>query len=565
VRESKNSSFQLRDTQELAGRIPGTGDDTPVIDPGQTVFTNLNNQAGFVEHYLMPASDPVVGTVPPWFVTSSIPIAENCSRDANGRCRGPCIWPNRFSRSNSDAWISENHDCITEMRPKILVINFANGYGQNGRDILDYNALMPVHVDTTNGGQDPFLVRIRDRVQQYVNMLAMGSQYHSKAVNDHVVPAFLKPEILRIVDLHDGNGKVNSDAFPSFQPPGDNGGSQITGYAELFTEEFARVLDIKDTSGEVLTLGQLVATGHVHEVIIVANQVDKRSYLSDGTDVPNDPYQVTTSLLEVASNVQVYDDTLKKIDHVFVRSNVSTEHKHVDRIANPTVHDANTMPWVGHSLRISFMNVILGAGALLHSFGHEIEYQYNSNSVCVPINSKNCERKSPIPYMSALFRRFAGFDMSERFKTSFESFYHFESYPHKSYQFMPCEQRSASDQAYCSRLDFINPDPGDVPFIDNYIQGCGNVHFWPGALKGNTFSQSGLPVNSFCETFQFTNEQPDAVSPENWKYLSENPAVNNDNGGDFLVYWMRNMPGLNNRAHDFQNRPMKNWWPFLYY
>ena len=35
--------------------------------------------------------------------------------------------------------------------------------------------------------------------------------------------------------------------------------------------------------------------------------------------------------------------------------------------------------------------------------------------------------------------------------------------------------------------------------------------------------------------------------------------------GRWVVYWRQNMPGLDNAALDDDGRPMKNWWPFLFY
>ncbi len=36
------------------------------------------------------------------------------------------IWPNKWSRANSDEWIVKNHDRIRQMKPRILMINFSN-------------------------------------------------------------------------------------------------------------------------------------------------------------------------------------------------------------------------------------------------------------------------------------------------------------------------------------------------------------------------------------------------------------------------------------------------------
>ena len=32
-----------------------------------------------------------------------------------------------------------------------------------------------------------------------------------------------------------------------------------------------------------------------------------------------------------------------------------------------------------------------------------------------------------------------------------------------------------------------------------------------------------------------------------------------------LIYWRQNFPGLDNRQKDELGKPMKNWWPFLFY
>ncbi|MBI3408927.1 MAG: hypothetical protein HY040_11290 [Planctomycetes bacterium] len=33
----------------------------------------------------------------------------------------------------------------------------------------------------------------------------------------------------------------------------------------------------------------------------------------------------------------------------------------------------------------------------------------------------------------------------------------------------------------------------------------------------------------------------------------------------WLIYWPQHMPGLNNKQRDEDGKPMKNWWPFLFY
>ena len=57
-------------------------------------------------------------------------------------------------------------------------------------------------------------------------------------------------------------------------------------------------------------------------------------------------------------------------------------------------------------------------------------------------------------------------------------------------------------------------------------------------------------------------DEPRAFSREKFeRYQSVAP----DCMGPWLVYWFQSMPGLNNRCIDADGKPMKNWWPFLFY
>jgi hypothetical protein len=41
---------------------------------------------------------------------------------------GQVIWPNEVSKTNSDTWLSQNHDRITQLRPNVLLLNFSDAY-----------------------------------------------------------------------------------------------------------------------------------------------------------------------------------------------------------------------------------------------------------------------------------------------------------------------------------------------------------------------------------------------------------------------------------------------------
>src|SRR5512136_106229 len=38
------------------------------------------------------------------------------------------VWPNKVSKANSDAWLVRNHEKLRKMRPRVLVLNFCNGF-----------------------------------------------------------------------------------------------------------------------------------------------------------------------------------------------------------------------------------------------------------------------------------------------------------------------------------------------------------------------------------------------------------------------------------------------------
>ena len=52
------------------------------------------------------------------------------------------VWPNVHAPANSDPWLAEHHAQIRELRPRFLVINFANGIGEGGKIILLFLAAL---------------------------------------------------------------------------------------------------------------------------------------------------------------------------------------------------------------------------------------------------------------------------------------------------------------------------------------------------------------------------------------------------------------------------------------
>lgn len=438
------------------------------------------------------------------------------------------VWPNPASSANSDPWIARHHDDLTEMHPRFLVINFANGVGESGND-----QLAP--------GTTPTEADIRARADAFLTALREASRYQPRLHPD--APPFLQPEIARVVDLHDENGHANSDLFPRGQLLPDTPGYRTVGYYDLFSQEYAPHWGYQE-DGRFLTLGEIVDRGYVNEVIMMANQVDGRD--------PNPPGQVTAHILEVAFVAQAYTADFHKLPDEFVKNGIPYDRQKAD-MAQATSADDNSMPWAGRSLRIYFLNYSRGAGCLLHSLGHEFEFRYNESRVYSP--GQPYDGQSPHPWMQPLFRRFAGFDLQARYGAPFDSLYAGGD----DYSYGDC-----NGAGVCSSLNYPAGSGYPAGEIADYQPGCGNVHYPPGAAHGYDY-EPATAVRSTCESFQKPAETAAALSFHNWDYVTDDPAIDGDCGGKFLVYWYQNMPGLDNDALDPSGAPMKNWWPFLYY
>lgn len=433
------------------------------------------------------------------------------------------VWPNVKSFRNSEQWIVDNHDKLRLMQPRFLVINFANGYGVGGRD-----ELVP--------GLTLNMTDLYMKVNSFFRSLQEGSRYHARTKKK--TEPFLDPKVYKIVDLQDKNGHANSDYFPRGSELPDEPGVRLVGYSKLYSQEYAKYWDEKDEkTGKYLTLGELHDRGYFHEVIMIANQVG-------GDGVPKD--QITARIMEVSMMAQAWDDNLKKIDSAWVKNGAGWDQQDDIKLDEVEKHD-NSMLWSGRSLRIYFMNAERGAGCLVHSLGHEFEFRYVHSRVVAPGTSYHF--KTPLPYMHKIFTRFAGFDLKERLNAPFPNLYDGGN----QYTYSKCNSKNV-----CRTLNY------GAGKIKKYVASCGNVHHPPGAKEGYDYFP-GKGVRSFCERFMYKKEKKKPISKAKWQHLVDNRWIDGDCGGEFLVYWMQNMPGRNNKALDEDGKPMKNWWPFMYY
>lgn len=251
--------------------------------------------------------------------------------DGNSNSSGPwrdpesqVVWPNRQSRSNSDAWIVKNHDRIKKMNPRLLVLNFSNEHSR-------------AHLDT--------------QVKQLIGAISESSRYHGFA--DAKAPIFLQYELFKFVDLRDAKRyRYDSRKIPVHNKNRKTGIN--FNYGQLFSEQFARefgVVDPRDRK-RFLRLDELVDAGYVHEVW----------FFVSGREEPGR----NVGSLEVVEEKPVYNDAFKLVPNRWVQAGNGGD---------------DQQPWTGRSLRINSLNASRGIGCAMENLGHGLEGFANSAAV----------------------------------------------------------------------------------------------------------------------------------------------------------------------------------------
>jgi hypothetical protein len=190
----------------------------------------------------------------------------------------------------------------------------------------------------------------------------------------------------------------------------------------------------------------------------------------------------------------------------------------------------HSAPWIGRSLRILFVNFDRGVGCAMESLGHSLERMATCGA---------------LPYYERYFREFAMLDLDRRLGLPFESLY----------------LKGEPPVAY--------PTPTTLEYragwrrrrLEGYVVSGGNVHFMPNGRFDYDLDNTA-PVLSTIETWRQPGQEPRPWTPavlERYRELAP------DCMGRWVVYWRQSMPGLDNTALDDDGRPMKNWWPFLFY
>ena len=174
-------------------------------------------------------------------------VAPDCATDPTTAGCGPTSWPIAGHGANSDPWLVGHRTVITEMRPRVLVLNFLNG----------------------TSAADSMQVAMRQAAA-----LAEGSRYHGYA--DAAAPVFLRYEIAAVVDLTDKPPPAGWQ-YPSstLLPTTPSGEFDVMA---LFSAQFGERFGFTDPSApsRALSLCELFERGTINEVWIQDGEPELR-------------------------------------------------------------------------------------------------------------------------------------------------------------------------------------------------------------------------------------------------------------------------------------------------
>lgn len=343
--------------------------------------------------------------------------------------------------------------------------------------------------------------------KQLIDALAESTRYHGYA--DPKAPAFLRYEVFKFVDLRDPDVKTgNSSKLPVKNPQARTGFNMK--YRAYFTDEFAGYFGVPDPRDpkRFLRLDELLDGGYVHEV-----------WFFESGNVKAKPH---SGSYEVVEEKPRYDENFKKIGKEWVQAGNGGD---------------PDQPWTGRSCRIGCINASRGIGCFLESLAHGMEGTANSGA---------------IPYFSKYFKEYADFNLKERYGLPFNDLYGVDY--------------SGKQMTFLDNKTMLLTHKGKEYRVENYIPAGGSAHFPPNA-RGHYDLDNGEPVLSTIEDWRIGSGPggKDVAKPFTNQAFRGYRDIAPDCMGAWLVYWRQNMPGLDNKQKDAFGKPMKNWWPFLFY
>jgi hypothetical protein len=222
----------------------------------------------------------------------------------------PTEWPNALSRANSDAWLLANHDRLTLLKPRVLVLDVqrTDDSGNTGTPI------------------DAFVTSL-------VGAFAEMSKPHGLTTG---ASAVLQYQVEAIVDLKDPAAQ-----YPNLWPMGSASGFDI---GEIFSPSFAPLLGFADPDvpGRFFGLCELFESGRINELWIAA-----------GSGVRN--------IYENQSRLQKYDNNLRPLAGQF------------NTCTNGCFFDPKKRVNCKVSVRMQEISKWRGPGCGTHAAGHAFE------------------------------------------------------------------------------------------------------------------------------------------------------------------------------------------------
>lgn len=389
----------------------------------------------------------------------------------------PTPWPTGDHAANSDPWLVSHHQVITQMQPRVMVLNFNNAAAS-----ADAMAT----------------------AQSQAAAIAEGSRYHG--YSDAGAAPFLKPQIVKVVDLTDhpppaGWTNPSSTLLPTtamgeFDP------------TALFTSRFSDYYGYPDETSpsRLLSLCELFEDGYVNEVWIEDGEAGARRA----------PLNLERK--------QAYDDAGEAIPGMFLSG----------------VGGGGSLEVLcGVTVRMSHLDPARGPGCDLQVRGWGLDAMWDA---------------LPGPD-AADARTFLNQDFQTRFGVQFDSFSDICDQAGD-----PCVSYPDATTAAGSYAD------GTGWRISPFTQACGSSRFPPNARERGDFANP-QPVNARCAGFGLAgnSDGSDVYAPYSSATVASQDAAFPDCGGGWQIYWRQSMPGAGNQAHGANGRPIKNWWPFLYY
>jgi hypothetical protein len=352
--------------------------------------------------------------------------------------------------------------------------------------------------------------------------LAEGSSYHNYEQQ------FLQYELKYSTDLTDHPPPAGHPFPYSTQLPTTPDGNFDP--AALFNQKYTDLYDIVDPDNPSRKLGlcQLFERGLINE-----------AWLHIGEPPP-------PGLSPIIERRQVYDAGLRAIRGSF-------------RTTAGTQAQADTLDAVGCAVTTRMVVILpfttprdnsqpigrdVGCSLMAHGFGLETT-------------------TLAIPYLGVHARPFLNFDFGSRFRVPFDGLRQI-----CPADFAPCiayHEDAATKQWVATAAKGATIGSW---IMKPFVQGCGTVDFPPNARFRWDFDNRdpALAVPSRCNGYGMRRGPGGSDRYDPYVVDTTPPTQGPDNCGlGWQLHWRQSIPGFRNQAWDVDGRPMKNWWPFLFY